>query len=447
MKKLTILIITFYCSIFTNLWTQEPKEDFYFDAIVFKNFFNDNDSNDNNSNNSARIDIYVAIPNERLSFTQINSNNDNIYRASYELTITISDVENNRVVTRRFTRNVVANSFLESQGSNAEFSHIQEQIYIAPGNYRIRAVLRDVIAQREFEKSRMITVINFSQFPFVASSIMLVSSIEENAGKYTISPHISDNIGNLLEGYFAFLEVYNSDDAKKIKVITEIKDNELNRTIYSDTITKNIANGTNQIYVRIPEGIIYGVKTNMIRISFVETVEAEFLTNETQNNILAAAQRSIRCVSFLTNRIAADLPTAIRQMRYVASTREINFINEAPNDAEKLRRFEAFWDALDPTPHTKRNEAMEEYYHRIDFANKNFKSYAEGWLTDRGQVFIVFGQPQSIDRNNRSMADNRTFERWTYRNNRSFIFVDVSGFGDFRLYSPTMISDKYRYEE
>jgi GWxTD domain-containing protein len=451
MKKIT-LVFVLYCLVFVNLWSQDAKEDFYFDAIVFKSEKqNDNDdsnsenSSDNNSNsndNSARIDIYAAIPNERLSFIKL----DNTYRASFELTITISDVENNRIVTRRFARNVIANSFLESQGNNAEFSHIQEQVYIAPGNYRIRAVLRDVVAQREFEKSRMLTVINFSYFPFVASSIMLVSSIEENDGRYTISPHISDNIGNLLEGYFAFFEVYNSDDAKKVEVITEIMDSELNKTIYQNAISKNIANGTNQIYVRIPEGIAYGVKTNTIRVSFAEAKEAELLTSETPNNILAAAQRSIRCVSFLTNRIAADLPTAIRQMRYVASTKEINFINEAPNDAEKLRRFEAFWDAHDPTPHTKRNEAMEEYYHRIDLANKNFKSYSDGWLTDKGQVFIIFGSPQSTERNNRSRSDNRTFERRTYRNNRTFVFVDVSGFGDFRLYSPTMITDKYRYE-
>ena len=433
MKKIIFLII--YCVVVVNIFAQNhnPIEDFYFDAIVFKGEKQD----------SARIDIYAAIPNERLNFVRFEDK----FRASFELTITITNTENNAVISRQFARNVIANSFLEARGNNAEFFPVKEQIYVTPGNYRIRAVLRDVTAGREFEKSRMITVIHFENFPFVASSIMLVSSIEENNGRYKITPHISDNVGNLFDDYFAFLEVYNSNNEKKVNVITEIMDNGANRIIYSDTVAKNINNGTNQIYIRIPSGINYGSNTNILRMTFVEAGETGSLTSEIQNNILAVAQRTIRSLSFLSNRITSDLGTAIKQMRYVATTREINFINEAPNEAEKLRRFEEFWAALDPTPNTRRNEAMEEYFNRIDFANRNFKSHFEGWLTDKGQVFIIFGPPQNIERTNRSMADNRTFERWSYRNNRQFVFVDVSGFGDFRLHSPRMVSEKFVFEQ
>jgi len=433
MQKNLFVFIFIYCFSFTVLYAQDASEDFYFDAIVFKSEKQD----------SARIDVFVAIPNERLNFTKLDGD---IYRASFEFTVTISDNENNRNITRRFARTVVANSFLESQGSNAEFTQLQEQIYVPYGNFRVRAVLRDVVAGRDFERSRTLTVINFSLFPFAASSIMLVSSIEENNGRYKITPHISDNIGNLQEDYFAFLEVYNSLSDKKVNVITEITNSNSNQIVYSDTVIQNINSGTNQVHIRIPNGINYGSNTNILRMTFVSANEATSLTGESSNNILAIAQRTVRNISFLTNRIASDLGTAIRQMRYVATTREINFINEAPNEAEKLRRFEEFWAAHDPTPNTRRNEAMEEYFNRIDFANRNFRSNVEGWLTDRGQVFIVFGPPQNIERSNRSMSDNRTFEQWTYRNNRQFIFVDISGFGDFRLHSPRMVTERFQFE-
>jgi GWxTD domain-containing protein len=163
--------------------------------------------------------------------------------------------------------------------------------------------------------------------------------------------------------------------------------------------------------------------------------------------ILTASERSVKAVTFMSNRIASDIDLAVRQLRYVARTKELDYINEGQNEAEKLERFEQFWQELDPTPHTKRNEAMEEYYQRIDFANKNFKSYAEGWLTDKGQVFIIYGMPTNVEQTNKSQSDLRTFEEWTYMNNRIFVFLDISGFGtNFRLYSPSMISDKYIYE-
>jgi hypothetical protein len=88
---------------------------------------------------------------------------------------------------------------------------------------------------------------------------------------------------------------------------------------------------------------------------------------------------------------------------------------------------------------------MEEYYNRIDYANNNFKAYTEGWLTDKGNVFVVYGKPNNIDRTNNSFADNRTYERWTYANNRVFIFLDESGVGDSRLHSPSIVTEKYIY--
>ena len=79
---------------------------------------------------------------------------------------------------------------------------------------------------------------------------------------------------------------------------------------------------------------------------------------------------------------------------------------------------------------------MEEYYSRVDYANRNYASFTEGWRTDRGMVFIRFGPPQNIERHPFD-ADTKPYEVWYYYNqNREFIFVDETGFGDYRLLNP-----------
>lgn len=426
-------ILFFFISALTSLnllsqYSNPNKENFYFDAIVFKG----------ESSDSSRVDIYLVVPNERLNFLQTSSQ----YSASFEIIINILDSLNSRVLHRKFDRNVIVDSYSEAQGGKAEFSQILEQVYLLPGSYKINVTLRDLISQREFEKSRALKVIDFSSFPFTMSALMLVSSIEENNRQYLISPHISDNIGMLTDGYFTFFEIYNSGKERNIDIFTEIKEAETSKVVFNDKTTKTIHNGVNQVYIRIPNKINYGPKTNLLRIYCSESSEMSIVSSP---NILAGAERSIKNISFLSDRIATDLPTAIKQMRYVATSKEIDFINEATDNAEKLKRFENFWREFDPTPYTERNEALEEYYARIDYANKNFKAYSEGWLTDKGHVFIVFGPPINVERNNKSYSDNRTYEQWTYSNNRVFIFIDVSGFGDFRLYNPTIVTDKYRY--
>ncbi|MFN9955347.1 MAG: GWxTD domain-containing protein, partial [bacterium] len=88
-----------------------------------------------------------------------------------------------------------------------------------------------------------------------------------------------------------------------------------------------------------------------------------------------------------------DLDKAIRRMRYVAAQSSIDSIRAGSTVAERKKRFEQFWKELDPTPSTIRNEAFEEYYARVDYTEKSFRSYNEGWLTEMGRVYLGWGPP------------------------------------------------------
>jgi GWxTD domain-containing protein len=139
-----------------------------------------------------------------------------------------------------------------------------------------------------------------------------------------------------------------------------------------------------------------------------------------------------------------DLPVTITnidkatdQLRYIALESDMDYIREAKTPEEKLKRFFDFWAKRDPDPKTPHNELMEEYYSRVDYANKNFIGYIEGWKTDMGMIYIHFGPPQNVERHPFD-SDSKPYEIWYYyEQNREFIFVDETGFGDYRLRYPT----------
>ncbi len=81
------------------------------------------------------------------------------------------------------------------------------------------------------------------------------------------------------------------------------------------------------------------------------------------------------------------------------------------SDAERERFIEQFWKRRDPTPDTQENEAKEEHYRRISYANGRFgESNVSGWKTERGRVYILNGPPDEI------MAwPSKMLERWIYR--------------------------------
>ncbi len=62
------------------------------------------------------------------------------------------------------------------------------------------------------------------------------------------------------------------------------------------------------------------------------------------------------------------------------------------------------------------------------------KIYADirGWKTDRGKIYIKFGDPYNIERSSTELG--YIMETWNYNNpNQTFIFIDKQGTGNFVL--------------
>ena len=94
-----------------------------------------------------------------------------------------------------------------------------------------------------------------------------------------------------------------------------------------------------------------------------------------------------------------------------------------------------FWKTTDPVPMTPENEALDEYFRRVQIANQRFQESADpGWLTDRGEVFISLGEPDEIIDLRGDVSRDAMTIRWNYIQLRvSLLFRDESGFGRFRL--------------
>ena len=90
-------------------------------------------------------------------------------------------------------------------------------------------------------------------------------------------------------------------------------------------------------------------------------------------------------------------------LRFLCSSDEFKALKSAQDKKAVIDRF---W--LDKAgTNDKGRELIRGYYSRAEYANKNFSSYTEGWKTDRGMIYLIFGEPSAIDRT----EDNET---WIY---------------------------------
>ena len=129
--------------------------------------------------------------------------------------------------------------------------------------------------------------------------------------------------------------------------------------------------------------------------------------------------------------------TSFQQMKYILTNDERK--NAKGKKGKELEQvFLSYWQKRDPTPKTSINELMEEYYIRVNYVNEYFNmSWKEGWETDFGMIYILFGPPDEIQRSNVNSNNASMYQVWYYnRLNKQFVFKDQNGFGDFKLDRP-----------
>jgi hypothetical protein len=79
---------------------------------------------------------------------------------------------------------------------------------------------------------------------------------------------------------------------------------------------------------------------------------------------------------------------------------------------------------------------MNEYYYRVHVANQRFSGHREGWRSDRGMIYILYGEPDAVEEYNFEI-NSKPYMIWLYYSvNRRFVFIDNTGFGDYQLSQP-----------
>lgn len=426
--RFRILLLVIFCILAIVNLSGKQDTPFFFDAICFKS---------TKSDTLSRIDVFAVVPYSTLSFIKSNSR----YIAEYTLTFTLKDSADKIIQSKSFNKQIIEIEQVETLGFSAKFQENYFNFEVPEGKYSIEVAVYDKNSNQNYIKRRTTNALNFSRFDFALSGIMFLSDIEETNGEFKITPFLSDNLGNV-DKIFLFVETYQKNlKYNSVDFVYQIL-NPKGKEIYRSPRKKFSIKEVDQVYLSLNKSDLkegsYILKLFALRPSSL----TDSLFKESE--ILSVSERTFEITPSIANQVLANIDKSIRQLKYVAYQSDIDYINQAPTQEEKVRRFLEFWKKLDPTPSTEYNEAFEEYYERIYYANAQFKSYIEGWQTDRGMVYVVLGPPATIQTQT-DFNYNRNYEIWNYTT-RTFIFVDYSGFGDYRLYSPPTFSEKYSYK-
>jgi GWxTD domain-containing protein len=369
----------------------------------------------------TRVDLYLEVPYTSLQFV----NQGGFFRASYELIAGISDTTGRLITEKVWSGRIEVDSIQEIR-IRRPGEIVQKTINLPPGRYAFNIRVRDLETKKEGASRPRVTVPDYGPGKWKLSDAMILRDLEAQDGKKVVTPNIAASIPDVTDSFFVFLKLYNDLGVDSATVVTEIRDRG-NVPVRADTQGVRVRPGENSLLPVVRcRSLGAGEYTLTVRALPVPPPEG---WNDAG---LAETERtfSMRWASAPVE--VTDIDAAIDQMQYIIEKEQLEELKALPREAKRERWID-FWKRKDPTPGTERNEMMEEYYSRVAYANRQFGHYSEGWKTDMGMVYIIFGAPNNIERHPFEV-DSKPYEIWTYYElNRNFLFVDASGFGDYRL--------------
>lgn len=156
--------------------------------------------------------------------------------------------------------------------------------------------------------------------------------------------------------------------------------------------------------------------TAMAKVSKTIKPDSTFSTNPEaaisfDKKGLYLAQQDTSSTEGLAFRVEEDYPkfgklaSLAGPLIYICTKQEFERLKLAGNDKKKFDQ-----TILTITGNAERARTfMRSYFKRVELANVFFSSYKEGWKTDRGMIFIIYGIPEEV-----YLFEDR--EVWEYKN-------------------------------
>lgn len=368
------------------------------------------------SRDSARLEVYVRIPYDAVQFVK----KGDLFVASYEVAITILDEKDNQV-KRQITAFESTTDDFNTTVSPQEGDMGAQAFTLSPDEYTCIVEVTDQDTRKTGRRKIKVDLSPMGEAAAISDLLLLDPNEKADThplGLPLIPPRTVENDSSI---YF-YYEARLPDGTEDLFVrVLSADDN----VLAEDTLDVR-GKGT---FVK-----------ETVKQPIVGTVSSRFkleisLASDRKKKDRVHASTVVRNLWRGMTVFVDNIEEAVEQLRYIAYSDELKKLTKSKKD-KKEENFRAFWAKRDPTPETPKNELMDEYYRRIQYANDKFGTWQDGWKTAMGMIFVLFGPPDDIEVNMYG-RDGRHYQRWTYfKISRSFTFVDYNGFGEYEFLDP-----------
>jgi GWxTD domain-containing protein len=247
-----------------------------------------------------------------------------------------------------------------------------------PGEYLLKIKLSDINRQDKNSVTEFITVSKSSK---ISSQNFLVVD-KDNDPVFNLS----------LSSDEQFRIRYNSDSAKQVTIRYYNKEQPIAKTPFSVEKIVPVQINADSLYTLF----MFQGETEFMRLRYPGIYLIQTDPTQTEGLTLFRFDEGYP-------EIESPLQ-ALKPLRYLTTQREFD---DLMNYSDYKTAVDSFWLERATNQPERAKNMIARYYQRVVAANQMFTSFKEGWKTDRGIVYIIYGPPSEVYRKNGE-------EEWIY---------------------------------
>lgn len=380
------------------------------------------------------VELYYSVSFDQLTF----SAQDNQLLASFSVSLAIKDQSNNDVLTREIAKKARAASEEESRDPSKGIID-QIKFSLPTGSYSFQFSLSDIYGNRSSTASGVFEL-EASDSSLTTSPLELATLISEtrpqdpfSKGTKSVLPNPSRRYTQGKSILYLYFEIYNMKTAPVGQdnqyALQYVVTDRFGDSLLVTPLRRFDKPGSSAAKMEAID--IRGLDAGQYLLAVLVKDPATGQSTASQSLFYIRPPATDASTLPMTQE---DIKRYRDQIKYIATREELAlYDNLVPED--KGRFLVNFWKSRDTSPETEENEYMMDYFSRFNYAAKNFRGKEGGENSDMGRVFIIYGQPDDIERYDMHF-ETKAYQIWHYftaGGRHSFVFVDYNNEGIYTL--------------
>lgn len=402
-KKTFVIIILF--SFLTSCLFAQPKTP----RDMNENFSLSAFTKTIDNSDSLKVLIYMQIPYSSLQFIKY----DSLFIAKYEATIALQTKNGTQLFREIWQDSIVVDDYSYTESLTISRTLMMTST-IKAGKYKVIGNLLDLDTKKNRKSNIKFDVSKYDENIFINPPILLEPFDGEWGFGENLIPAIKNWAFNMDEGLSFYLSGKVSNGEYTIENTFR---NHKGKVFHVDVIEDSSDTGIFEHIVTLPSDSIRGISIKL------ESEIVQGKKSMEQSRVFALRKVGI-------SHMIEDINTALDQMSYILTSKERRMVRKTTT-FKREELFKKLWKERDPTPDTEKNELMDEYYSRVEYANMQFESHIDGWRTDMGMIYIRYGPPDEIQKYVDQYQTN--YEIWYYNRIDEYYTFISDIFGNYTL--------------